>query len=150
MFGEFIEADVAAVNGHGLGIGGEGDDARAVVELDDADFDVIGEAGGAAMLVGPVDLEVFLAVADDGTGEIEDLGELVALADVFEGAGIIFGGEEVIAVFKPDAFADVFEGVGVGPADADGFFGQSNGLFALFVDGFLGLDPGDLMGHEVL
>src|SRR4051812_11542361 len=27
MFGEFVEADVAAVNSHGLGVSGEGDDA---------------------------------------------------------------------------------------------------------------------------
>src|SRR5438093_607345 len=39
MFGEFIQADVAAVNGHGAGVGGEGEDAGAVVEFDDADFD---------------------------------------------------------------------------------------------------------------
>ena len=26
MFGEFVEADIAAVNGHGLRVGGEGDD----------------------------------------------------------------------------------------------------------------------------
>ena len=70
-------------------------------------------------------------MADDGAGEVEEFGELVALAHVFEGAGIVFGGEEVIAVCEAEAFADVFEGVGVGPADADGFFGEGDDLFLL-------------------
>ena len=34
VFGEFVETDVAAIDRHGLGIGGESDDARAVVEFD--------------------------------------------------------------------------------------------------------------------
>ena len=58
MFGEFVEADVAAVDGHGLRVGGEGDDAGAVVEFDDADFDFFGEGGGVAVRVEPIDLEV--------------------------------------------------------------------------------------------
>ena len=39
VFGEFVEADVAPVNRHGLGIGGEGDDAGAGIEFNDADLD---------------------------------------------------------------------------------------------------------------
>jgi hypothetical protein len=46
MFGEFIEADVAAVNGHGLRMSGKGNDARAVVKFDVADFDFFGEVAG--------------------------------------------------------------------------------------------------------
>ena len=150
VLGEFVQADIAAVDGHGLGVGGEGNDAGAVVEFDDADFDVFGEGGGMAEVVEAVEGEELFAVASDGAGEVEDFGELVALADVFEGAGIVFGGEEVVAVSEPEALADVFEGVGVGPADADGFFGEGDGLFVVGVNGFFGLDPCELMGHEVL
>jgi len=56
VFGEFVETDVAAVNGHGLGIGGESNDARAVIEFDDADFDFIGETAGAPFAIEPWDL----------------------------------------------------------------------------------------------
>ena len=73
---------------------------------------------------------------------------MLAHAHVFEGAGIIFGGEEVIAVFEVEAFADVFESVGKGPADADGFFGEGEGWFALGAPKFLGFDPVDLVRHE--
>jgi hypothetical protein len=34
VLGEFVEADIAPIDRHGLRVGGEGDDARAVVELD--------------------------------------------------------------------------------------------------------------------
>ena len=101
------------------------------------------------MLVRTVDLDVFLAVAGDGMGEIKDLGKGVTLADVFERAGIILGREKVIAVSEAEALADIFEGVGMGPADADGFFGEGKGLAALGVDVFFGFDPVDLVGHEV-
>src|SRR5690349_10607609 len=103
-------------------------------KLDHADLHVFGETRGTTLFVEAIDRDALFAVALDGAGEVEDLGELVALADVLEGAGIIFGGEEIIAVLEPEAFADIFERIGVGPADADGFFGQRNGLFALFVN----------------
>ena len=149
MLGEFVDADVAAVNGHGLRVRREGEDARAVVEFDDADFEVVGEGGGAARGVKALDFDVFFAAGDDGAGVVEEVGEVIAEAHVFECAGIIFGGEEVVAVAEVKAFADVFEGVGVGPADADGFFGEGEGLAALVVDGFFGFDPVDLVRHEV-
>ena len=125
VFGEFVEADIAAVDGHGVGVGGEGDDAGAVVEFDEADFDFVGEAGGLAVGIEAGNFEGVFAVAEDGAGEVEEAGEVVAVLHVFESGGVVFGGEEVIAVFEAEAFADVFEGVGVGPADADGFFGES-------------------------
>ena len=78
MFGEFVEADVAAVNGHGLGIGGEGDDAGAVVEFDEADFDFFGERGRPAVGIEAIDFEIVFAVGDDGAGEVEDFGEFVS------------------------------------------------------------------------
>ena len=149
MFGEFVEADVAAVNGHGLWVGGESENARAVVEFDDTDLDVFDDAGGAAGVIEALEGEVFLISGEDGAGEVEDFGELVALLEVFKGAGIIFGGEEVIAFFEPEPFANVFEAVGEGPADANGFFGEGDGLFALIVDGLFGLYPFDLVRHEV-
>ena len=131
MLGEFVETDVAAVNGHGLGIGGESDDAGAIIEFDDADFDFLGESAGASAAIEARDLQVFFTARDDGFGEIEDFDVGPTLVHVFEGAGIIFGDEEVIAFFEPEAFADVFEGVAKGPADADGFFGEGESLFAL-------------------
>ena len=70
-----------------------------------------------------MDREAFLAVADDRAGEVEDLGKLVALPDVLERAGVILGGEEIIAALAPEPFADILESVGVGPADADRFLG---------------------------
>jgi len=87
-------------------------------------------------------------VGDDEAGGVEHIGKLFADAHVFECAGIIFGGEQVIAVFEVEAFADVFVGVGVGPADADGFFGKDEGLFVLGVEVVFGEDPVKLIGSE--
>ncbi|HWX20425.1 MAG TPA: hypothetical protein VN578_11045 [Candidatus Binatia bacterium] len=150
MFGEFVEADIAAVDSHGLGVGGESDDAGAIVELNRADFDFLGEGAFAAIGVEAWDLERLFAMGDDGAGEVEEFGEFVNLVHVFEGAGPIFGGEEVMAFFEAEAFADIFEAVGIGPADADGFFGEGEGLFAEGVDLFLGVDPIELVRHEML
>jgi len=149
VFGEFVEADVAAVNGHGLGVGGEGDDAGAGVEFDDADFDFVGEAAGTAAGVEARDLDGLFAAGEDGFGEVKEVSELPDELHVFEGAGIIFGGEEVIAFFEAESFADVFEGVAVRPADADGFFGEGADLLALGVERVLGFDPVDLVEGEV-
>ena len=149
MLGEFVEADVAAIDGHGLGVGGKGDDAGAGVEFDDADFDFVGEAAGAAAGVEAGDLEGFFAAGEDGFGEVKEFGELPGELHVFEGGGIIFGGEEVIAFMEAEAFADVFEGVGVGPADADGFFGEGADLLALGMERVFVLDPMDLVEGEV-
>jgi hypothetical protein len=96
------------------------------------------------------DFEEFFAAGNDGAGEVEEFGEVPGLLHVFEGAGIIFGDEEVIAFFEAEAFAHIFEGVGVGPADADGFFGECADLFALGVEMVFGFDPIDLMKGEVL
>ncbi len=131
VLGEFVEANIAAIDGHGIGIGGESDDAGAVIEFDVADFDFLGGGGGMTVGIEAIDFEVVFAVRDDGAGEVEELGGGVGRLNVFEGAGVIFGGKEVIALFVTEAFADVFEGVAEGPADADGFFGESEGLFAL-------------------
>src|SRR5207249_2975027 len=90
MFGKLVQADVAAIDGHGLRVGRKGDNARAVVELDDTDFHVFSERGRASMLVGPVDLDVFLAMAGDGMGQIKNFGKGVALTNVFDRAGILF------------------------------------------------------------
>ena len=148
MFGEFVEADIATIDGHGSGVGGEGDDARAIVEFDEADFDFVGEAGGFAVGVEARDFEVIFAVREDGTSEVQEFGEGVAEVHVFECAWPIFGSEEVIAFFKAETFTDVFEGVAEGPADTDGFFGKSEGLPALGVEVVLGLNPVDLVGEE--
>jgi len=81
--------------------------------------------------------------------KVKDFCELITLLNVFEGAGIIFGGEEIITVFEHDAFADVFEGVGIRPADADGFFGEDDGFLMTLVDRPFGEDPVDLVFHEM-
>ena len=47
VLGEFVEADVAAVNGHGLGMGGKSNDAGAVIEFDVTNFDFFCECGPA-------------------------------------------------------------------------------------------------------
>ena len=47
-----------------------------------------------------------------------------------------------------EPFADVFEGIGVGPADADRFFGEDHGLLAPGVDGIFNRDPVDLVRGE--
>jgi len=149
VFGEFVQTNVAAVNGHGLRMGGEGDDAGTVVEFDGAHFDFLGEAGGAAFGVKAFDFNVLFSVRDDAAGEVKELGEFIDLLHVFQSAGPVFGGEKVIAFLKAKAFAHVFEAVGVGPADADGFFGERVGLLLFSVDGVLALDPVKLVRHEM-
>src|SRR5437868_8250836 len=94
MFGEFIKANIPAINGHGLGIGGKGNDAGAVIEFDDADLYLFNDARGATLFIELIDGHFLLAVRKDGFSEIKDFGELIALPDVFESAGIIFGSEE--------------------------------------------------------
>jgi hypothetical protein len=149
MFGEFVEADVAAINGHGLGVGGEGDDAGAVVELDHADFDLLGERAGAAAGVEARDFEVFFAAGDDGFGEVKEFDKGPGLLDVFESAGKVFGDEQVVALSEPKTLANVFEGVAERPANANGFFGEGADLAPLGVELVFGFDPVDLMKGEV-
>src|SRR5512133_400266 len=62
MFGEFIEADVACVDGHGAWTGRESDDAGAVVEFDEADFDFFGKASGLAFGIEAGDLQGIFSV----------------------------------------------------------------------------------------
>jgi hypothetical protein len=147
VFGEFVEA---AVDGHGLGVGGEGNNSGAGVEFYDTDFDFLSEGGGASVLVETRDFAVFFAVGEDGAGEVKKLGEAVNLIHVFEGPGEVFGSEEVVAFFEEEAFAHVFEAVAEGPANADRFFGEGIDLLALGVEGIFGEDPVDLVGGELL
>ena len=135
---------------HRMRVGGEGDDARAVVEFDIADFDFFGKGGGAAIGIERVDLEDVLAVAEDGAGEAEHVGEVVNVVHVFEGAGIVFGDEEVIAFGEAQAFADIFEAVAEGPADANGFFGEGEGWYFGLVERVFSFDPTHLVVSEVL
>src|SRR5258705_789207 len=100
MLGKFVEPDVAAVNGHGLRVGGESNDAGAVVEFNETDFNILGEAGRFATFVEAVDLKIIFAVHGDGFAEVIDVGELVALEDVLEGAGVVLGGEQIITFGK--------------------------------------------------
>jgi len=88
-------------------------------------------------------------MGDDGAGEVEEVGEFVDLVHVFEGAGPVFSGKEIIAFVEAETFADVFETIGVSPADADGFFGEGIGLFVLGVNGVLAEDPMELVRHEM-
>ena len=165
MFGEFIEADITAVDGHRLRVCGEGDDARAVVEFDVADFDFLSNRTargatrtgqnarptGATRTGRPTrtgHLEIIFAVGDDGAGEVENVDEFFGDAHVFEGAGVVFGSKEVIAVGEFETFADVFESIGVGPTDAHRFFREGKGLFPGGVEFVLGQNPGHLVREE--
>src|SRR4051812_1536824 len=149
MFGKFIETDVATVNGHGLGMGGEGNDARTVVEFDEADFYIVSGRGGFALGIEAVNFEVIFAMIDDGAGKGKQGSHVFGEAHVFESAGIIFGGEEIIAVFEVEPFADIFESIGIGLADLDGFFGEGEDLFALLVKFIFTQNPGELVRHEI-
>jgi DNA-binding NarL/FixJ family response regulator len=82
-------------------------------------------------------------VRDDGFGEVTDVGEFFGDAHVFECAGVIFRGKEVIAIFEAQSFADIFEGVG--PADADGFFSECEDLLFALVEELFCENPRDLM-----
>ena len=143
MFGEFIEANIAAIDGHGLRMRRESANGGAVVEFDVAHFQFVGEARRMALLIEARDFVGFLAIGDDETSGIEKISHLSAQAHVLEGALIIFG-----AIFKAEAFADIFESVGIGPADADGFFSEGKGLLAQGMNGVFGLNPMDLIGYE--
>ena len=118
------------------------------MEFDDAHFDFVGEASGFAVFVETRDFEIFLAMIDDSFGYIEDFDVFVADVHVFESAGPIFGGEEVIAVFVEKPFANVFEAVAESPADADGFFCEDERALFLGVEVIFGVDPTELVGSE--
>ena len=119
MLGKLVETDITSVNGHGLGIGRESDDARTVIEFDHADSDFIGKGSETAIGVEARDFEIILAVFKNGPSKVEKTGEAFAEPYVLEGGWKIPGGKEVIALFEAEAFADIFEGVGERPADAD-------------------------------
>ena len=149
MLREFVESDVAAIDGHGIRIGGEGDDAGAVLKSDVADLNFFGERGRLALRIEGLDFNNVFAVAEDCAGVAEHVSEVVNLVHVFERAGPVFGDEEVIAVWKAEAFADIFETIAKSPADADGFFGEGEDLPFSFVERVLGFDPADLVGSEI-
>jgi len=141
MEGEFVETNVAAVGTERVRIGAEGDDARAIVEFDVADFYLFGEAGVFAVFEDR-SFPVFDAVGEDEAGVVEDFAKLVAGVDVFDGGGLVFTGEEVIAPRMGEAHPDVFESVGEGPADADRFFREAERGVVV--------DPVDLVREESL
>ena len=149
MFGKLVEADVTAEDGHGLWMSGKGEDSRLVVELDVADFDFFSETGRLTVVVETVNFHELFTVGDNGAGEVHESGKILAEAHVFDGAGIIFGGEEIIAIRAAEAFADVFESVGVGPANANGFFGECADLLVLGAEDVVGKNPVHLVRKEV-
>ena len=149
VLGKFVEADIAAVNSHGVRVGGEGDDAGAVVEFDVPDFHFFGERGGLAIGIEAVDFEIIFAVGKDGAGELEEFDEAIGELHVFQGTGPIFGGEKIIALGIAETFANVFESVGERPANAHGFFSEGERAAVLSVDEVVGLDPHGLVGEEV-
>ena len=102
------------------------------------------------MRIEGLDFNNVFAVAEDCAGVAEHVSEVVNLVHVFERAGPVFRHEEVVAIFKTQAFADIFETVAKGPADADGFFGEGEDLFFCFVERVFGLDPADLVVGEVI
>ena len=60
-----------------------------------------------------------------------------------------FGDEELIAGCVVDSLADILEGIGVGPADADGFFSETKGGPVLSAERVIGLNPDRLVRGEV-
>ena len=84
----------------------------------------------------------------DGACEVEQFGETMGETHELQGAGMIFGCKQVIAVFELQSFADIFEGVAIGPADADGFFGQSHNAKSASAQGFLVENPAHLIRSE--
>ena len=88
-------------------------------------------------------------MGDNGFCEIADVSEFFCDAHVFECAGVIFGGEEVIAIFEAQSFADIFEGVGVGPADANRFFSEGEDWLFACVERVFCVNPRDLIREEV-
>src|SRR5437764_1368886 len=85
------DGGAATVSGHGLGMGGEGNDARTVVEFDEADFYIVSGRGGFALGIEAVNFEVIFAMIDDGAGKGKQGRHVFGEAHVFESAGIIFG-----------------------------------------------------------
>src|SRR5205085_711632 len=55
MLGEFVEADISAIDGHSLWMGGKGEDAGFIIEFDVTDFDLFGEGSGLPLRVEPRD-----------------------------------------------------------------------------------------------
>ena len=123
---EFVEADVTTEGAESMRVRAEGNDPGAIVEFDVADFEFFGEAGVLAISEDRCS-PVFNTVRKDAPGVIEELAELVAGVDVFDGGCLVFAGEKVIAARMEQTEADVFEGVSEGPTDADGFFGEAQG-----------------------
>ena len=148
MLGELVEADVAGVNGHGLRVGGEGQNARAVIKFDDAHFDFISKTGGVTFGIKARQLLRGFAVRDDEASDVEKVEDAFAEVHVFESAGVIFGDEEVIALFEAKPFADIFKSVGEGPTNANGLFGECKGGFAQGVQSVFSVNPVDLVRHE--
>ena len=123
---EFIEADVTTVSAQSMRVGAEGNDAGTVIEFDVADFEVFGEAGVSSIFVN-WHFPILDAVREDAFGVVEQLAELVAGADVFDGGRLVFAGEEIIAARMAKTFANVFKSVSKAPADADVFFSETQG-----------------------
>ena len=67
-----LKADVATVDGHGIGIGGKGDDAGAVLELDVTDFDFFGEGSGVSLGIERLHFDEVLAMGSAGQRLPED------------------------------------------------------------------------------
>jgi len=71
VLGEFIEADVAAIDRHGLGICGEGDDARSRCRIDYANFDLFSETGRRRPWSSSrLERQALLAMAGDGASQV--------------------------------------------------------------------------------
>src|SRR5258706_3907592 len=128
VFGEFVETNVAAIDGHGVGIGGEGNNAGTIIKLDVADFNFFGEGSGPAFGIKGFNLEDIVAVVEDGASVTEEVGEVINVIHILEGAGPVFGDEKVITVGEAETFADVFETIAERPTDTDGFFGEGADL----------------------
>jgi hypothetical protein len=134
MEGEFVDFDVAAFAGQGVGVGGEGVDATAIGELEDV--------GG----------EMVLFVQDDETQvlgrEVEDSCPFAAVFEIEAGLEIVTGAYPDIEFgFLESDFHDGVEGVCFRSTDLPGFFPDSEVVIVL-VPGGLGREEPVRFGEE--
>ncbi len=99
--GKFVEGDVAAFTGEGVGVGGEGVDAAAIGEFEDV--------GGGTGIGFEEDF------AEVGGADVEEIGPVAAIIELKAGLAKVAGGDKGVeaGVFGADE-ADEAEAVGVG------------------------------------
>jgi hypothetical protein len=123
--GEFVEFNVAAFAGEGIGVGREAVDAAAVGEFEDVGGEVVAA------------IEDHFAEVEGG--QVDDAGPVFAILEIESGLGFVAGRDpDIEPCVGVAGAADGIIGIGVGDADLAGFLDD-------FEWGIVG-DPGDLGG----